>query len=381
MATNGRGAATILWSGLIIALCFTAQARAEEVTPATLVGSLGDESFSVREAAARELARLGLASKEALTAGAMQGDLEVRLRCQELLQAMLRNDLEKRLAAFLADSEGKGTHNLPGWERFRKRCGNERAARELFAELVRSEAGLLEALDAKSPGLSEIFSERVDALQQYYYSGRREQIPASTVAALLLVGIEPEVQVDIQVGFIMYNFLTQSNSSQALSEGPQAETLRGLLEAWVARGSHEAQGYHNLSLALRYNLKNAGLALGRKVISTPGASPNALQNAAIAVGKYGEKDDMKLLEPLLNNATVCHTWSNPQFKNLIKTEIRDVALVMLIRMTGQEPKDYGFNLLQPTPMTVYQIYSFGFPEQADREAALAKWNAWAATRK
>jgi hypothetical protein len=367
---------------LLIAMAWPALVHSEEaVSPAELVARLGDESFSVREAAARELARLGLASKDALTAGAMQGDLEVRLRCQELLQAMLRNDLEKRLAAFLADSEGKGKHDLPGWERFRKRCGNERPARELFAELVRSEAGLLEALDAKAPGLSQMFNERVDSLQQYYYSGRREQISAATVAALLLVGVEPDVQIDVQVGFIMYNFLSQSNSTQALSEGPQSETLRGLLEAWVARGNHESLGYYNLMLALRYNLKDAGLALGRKVIATHGASPNALQNAAIAVGKYGNKDDRKLLEPLLNNTTVCHTWSNPQFKNLIKTEIRDVALVMLLRMTEQEPKDYGFNLLQPTPITVYQIYSFGFPEQADRDAALGKWNAWAAAQK
>jgi hypothetical protein len=173
----------------------------------------------------------------------------------------------------------------------------------------------------------------------------------------------------------------QSPSAAALAEGPQAGTLRGLLEAWVARGTHEMLGYYNLQLAMRYNLKEAGLELARKVLTTPGASTNALQNAALAIGRFGDKSDRPRLEPLLKNSTVCHTWSTPKVQNaLVKTEIRDVALVMLLKLTDQEPKDFGFNLLEPSTLTVYQIYSFGFADNADREAALAKWNAWAAQK-
>lgn len=351
-----------------------------QVEPAALVSRLGDESFGVREEAARELSRRGLVVQSALEEGAAlgQGDLEIRLRCQELLKSLLRGDLEKRLAAFIADTEGKQTHRLPGWDRYRKTCGTSRAARELFAEIMRSETALLETLDAQPAQLGQIFSERVDALQNIYYSGSRDQISPATVAALLLVGIDPGVTIDAQTGFIMHNFLLQQNTAQALAEGPRSESLLVLLEGWIGRGSQETLGYYNLSLALRYNLKNTGLVLGRKILAMPGASTNSLQQALISVGRFGGKDDRPLLEAHLKNNTTCHTWSNPQFKNLIKTEIRDVALVMLLHVTAQEPKDFGFVLLQSNPMTVYHIYSFGFHEPADRDMAFAKWNEWAA---
>lgn len=385
MKVSGR-----LWASLlgIVTLAASTSYGGDEtpgrntpLEPPVLVARLGDESFAVREAAAQELRRWGMAAKEALTEGVWQGDLEISLRCQELLQLALRSDLDSRLAAFIADTDGKEAHHLPGWERFQKKCGNSRPAREFFAELIRHETPLLEALEARASDLSQVFADRVQALQAFYYSGNREQISAASVGALLLVGVDPDVNVDVQTGMTMYNFLVQSNSAAALTEGPRSETLRSLLEAWVARGSNDLLGYNNLMLALRHNLKNAGLELARKVLAGSGASTNTLQYAAIAVGKFGNKSDLSRLEPLLKNGTVCHTWSNPQFRNLIKTEIRDVALVMSLRLTGQEPKDYGFTLLQDNPMTVYHIYSFGFHEPADREAALAKWNAWAAQGK
>lgn len=353
-----------------------------QMEPQSLIARLGDESFGVREEAARELAKRGLAVHDALLQASKpgQGDLEIRLRCQELLQSLMRSDLDKRLAAFIADTEGKLTHRLPGWERYRKCCGGSRAARELFVEIVRAEASLLETLDAQPPDLGQIFAQRVDSLQNIYYSGSRDQIAPATVAALLLVGIDPAVTLDAQTGLTMHNFLVQQNTSQALAEGPRSETLLVLLESWIARGSQDTLGYYNLTLALRYNLKTTGLTIGRKILAMPGGSTNSVQQALISVGRFGGKEDRPLLEAHLKNNTVCHTWSNPAFKNLIKTEIRDVALVMLLHVLGQEPKDYGFVLLQPNPMTVYHIYSFGFHEPADRDTALAKWAQWSATQ-
>jgi len=59
--------------------------------------------------------------------------------------------------------------------------------------------------------------------------------------------------------------------------------------------------------------------------------------------------------------------------------VRDIVLAILVHMTGQDPKAYGYNLLAPDPETIYRVYTFGFLEDKERDAAFAKWNKWAAS--
>ena len=59
----------------------------------------------------------------------------------------------------------------------------------------------------------------------------------------------------------------------------------------------------------------------------------------------------------------------------INVEVRDVALVVLLRMTGRDPGEYGFKLLKENPETLYYTYTFGFIDNEEREAAHAKWAA------
>ena len=57
----------------------------------------------------------------------------------------------------------------------------------------------------------------------------------------------------------------------------------------------------------------------------------------------------------------------------IKVQIRDVALVILLRMTGKDPGQFGFKLLRENPQTLYYAYTFGFIDDTEREAAHANW--------
>ena len=51
---------------------------------------------------------------------------------------------------------------------------------------------------------------------------------------------------------------------------------------------------------------------------------------------------------LLKDKKVCHKWSNQQLKKTgtIDVQVRDAALVVLLRMTGKDPAEFGFNLGQ-----------------------------------
>src|SRR5262245_13908089 len=104
-------------------------ARASE-----LVLQLADPRFKVRDAAAREIKKLGRLAKPALLEGMKSKDPEVWSRCTQLLPEVLALDLKARVDAFLADTEGKQKHELPMMERYQKFAGNDVPARKLYAE-------------------------------------------------------------------------------------------------------------------------------------------------------------------------------------------------------------------------------------------------------
>jgi hypothetical protein len=67
----------------------------------------------------------------------------------------------------------------------------------------------------------------------------------------------------------------------------------------------------------------------------------------------------------------------------LTAQLRDVALVVLVRLTGQQPADYGFPYLQAVPglKTLPSPDRLGFAGDPDREAALKKWKEWSAGQK
>src|SRR5580692_645020 len=80
-----------------------------------LIRRLGSEVYREREEAQSDLAKMGRMARPALLkAGA--------------------EDLKARLETFLADSESKYEHDLPGLKHFRKIAGADKEARDLFVE-------------------------------------------------------------------------------------------------------------------------------------------------------------------------------------------------------------------------------------------------------
>ena len=104
--------------------------------------------------------------------------------------------------------------------------------------------------------------------------------------------------------------------------------------------------------------------------------------AAIVLGRFGSVDDAHYLVPHLDDARVFHTWSNPQLQpEPIMIQVRDVMLAMLLRMRGQTPEGCGFELLEPFPETIYQIWTFGFLKDHNRDVTFAKWREVAEGRR
>jgi len=343
-----------------------------------LVQQLGDPSFFKREQAAEALARRGVAGTAVLTEALKDPDFEIRWRARRILQRVVQDEFEARLAAFVADVGGTEEHRLPGWRRFRDLVGDHREAREMFAQMTRTEGALLSAYQERSPETSELFAAHVAWLQSRIASGNSDAraVPPQTVATLLLIGSDETLKDHSQGLSQLYPLLSHPAAMPSTAPAAHPSILRTLLEKWASSAASSGSCY-GMMLALKYDLKEAGLQQAKEFIERGTTSPSTLQYAIIAVGRFGSEQDIGLLKPLLENKTVCHTWSNPALKKngTIQVQVRDAALAVLLRMTGKDPGQFGFKLLRENPETLYHVYTFGFIDDKEREAAHAKWAA------
>jgi hypothetical protein len=207
-------------------------------------------------------------------------------------------------------------------------------------------------------------------------SSATTSVPPETVAALLLIGADGTLKLHAQSLSQLYQLLSYEETKQSITTGAHAPTLRSLLEKWVISAGSSGSMY-GMRLALKYDLKKAGLRQATKSLDEGTTSSSTLHYAIITVGRFGGDEHTPLLTPLLDDKTVCHRWSNRGLKKegTIDVQVRDAALVVLLRLKGKDPSQFGFNLLRENAETLYYVYTFGFIDDEEREAAHAKWAA------
>jgi hypothetical protein len=352
------------------------------VTPrhiAWWVRCLGDRSYKIREAASRALTEAGPPAKAELLKALNDPDAEIRRRARTILGDVLELDFRARLEAFVADTKGVGHHDLPGWERFRRLLGQDAEARQLFAEMQRAEPGLFEAAEAGPEYVDDAVQARCLQMQQAMQIpglAARQRPSVGSVAAILFVAADDEVPLSQQVVAYVNSFSYQQPFQQAINGGEKALLLRKLLGGWVRRSLaiDRTTSYQSLLLALRYDLKE-GVQPALEALKDAKLPPNMRQYPILLIGKLGGPRHVAALAPLLNDTAVCIT---QRFNNntQVDTQVRDVALAVLVRLTGQDLKDYGFRRAQETRIMYLNPASLGFGTQAERDAALKKWHDW-----
>jgi hypothetical protein len=376
------------------------------------VRQLADPSFAERDRARAELFRLGLSAREAMLRGTADADPEVRRCCRALLPAVLEADRKARVDAFLADKSGKKEHDLPGWARFKAITGDSPAARQLFAEMMKGDGGRFLAdydaswdrrrdsaagtakpaaagADAPTPeAASDLFLGRCQALQERLYGnmrmgglaqpGNQPQITVGEVASVLFVAADGRLRLPPNAGWVVPQFLYQPAPRQALTEGTQPSPFRKLLLAWMNNQTDENGMQQVFYLAINLDIKEA-LDVAVRTLKEKKVRGHGLAMAMIVAGKLGGKQHLPLLEPLLTDNTALGTF---RFNDVnITTEMRDVALAVSVKLTGQQHKDYDFPFLKLGPNMLEQSpYYLGFTSPAQRDAAFKRWEKWKAAQ-
>jgi hypothetical protein len=340
-----------------------------------LVEKLGHPSFEVREFAAQRLQEIGLPARPALMNALKSADLETRMGAHRVLVHIMQEDFDAQLQAFVEGKDGDGLH-LPGWELFSRLVGDTAEARRLYAEMIRHEPELLEKLDdlsGQAEPLRRLYEQRVQLLSNASRVGRSHHLTIPCVATLLLVSQQPEVK-STSAESRLYAFLVEPSIKREIMGGAHFSIVQKILAKWVSSGNSQ---HYALRIALAYELESAGKELARGILTADTPSGTAVAYAAMVMARFGDSADLRLLLPHLTNSTVFHSWHNAQLKKEpIRIQVRDAVLAMSIRLTGQQPPDYGFKLLRSDEDTIYKVYTLGFLEDAERDAAFQKWRTW-----
>lgn len=357
-----------------------------ESTPeraARLVQSLGSTEFTVREQAAVALLRLGAEAQTALEQGAQSQDAEVAQRCGEILGLVREAEAEAQLVAFTKDRDGSQGTSLPGWKVFRESVGSDEASRELFVMMHRLEPKLLRSLDGNLDEAADLLRGRTQALYRLAYqsTGVSQHLALGQAASLFFVASYPDLNVINETMAQLLTFSFQPSVKQALGE--ESPTKR-LISRWVESTVDKDGAYYGLRLALQHDMPSGlapALAIAQQpgvapagALQRPGVEPQMLQFGVMGVARFGGKENIAALAPLLGDDAVCYAQNrNGQ---LYTTQIRDLALASIVHLSGQKFENFGLPQVESNSQTVFNPTSVGFADEQSRTAALRTMDDW-----
>jgi hypothetical protein len=351
---------------------------------------LGDSSYHTREAAQRRLVEIGEAARPAVAAGLQDADPEIRARCRRIAQGLdiaakesAKRRLESQLERFIADAGTDRPYDFPGWERFRGTIGNDSGSRQVFAELFRREVDLMAAASGPVAEAQQLVESKCRDLQLRMRGPARVREPIAWQSSVALAWLAGRSDVELRANemSMLYAALVQSDVRRSLDNKEQGPAIRNVIGAWVSAengGRDDGSVYQKLSLAINLEIKQ-GVPLAARLLRE---RRGTLQPATVAqcvqvFAKLGGKDQVPLLVSLLDDKTVCYTVRSNN--DTLQTQVRDIALATLVRVTDQELRDYGFTRAPyrtsgtaPSPHTL----GFSTSQESAREDAIKKWRAY-----
>ncbi|MEM9187037.1 MAG: hypothetical protein AAGB00_11125, partial [Planctomycetota bacterium] len=116
-----------------------------------------------------------------------------------------------------------------------------------------------------------------------------------------------------------------------------------------------------------------GIALGDRKVRP--AHPQFRATALLMAGKLGGPGDVPRIAELLDDDAVCASQSGRAGvkAKLLDVQVRDVALAVVLHLTGEQPADYGYPTVVAHSERLYVMHTLAFHDQKARTAALAKW--------
>jgi hypothetical protein len=379
---------------VVVALCSAAPAQstgtATEPVIRRLIRQLGADDFDQRQTAAERLIEIGPDALPLLEEAHEQSADEIRSRAGRLVQQLVREHHERGLALLLTRAQEPAPAGLPGWDEFARIAGDAPEARQLFATMLRLEPGLMGLIGGDSERLRAEVDARLGEWQYLAVQSNARHASVETVAVLLLATLAddtdrsaPSPQRGVFIGrmmtpslsMILPALLKQGPFWQAArAEEPAAAPLRRLLAEWVQRPT-VAPAAERMQIGSIFTLAEC-VTPARQLMQEGTDDRRSLESALLLLARYGTLELVPELESRLDDETVLTTSTIRGVKS--ETRIQDAALLAVVLLTKQEPKEYGFLNVAEHDIHGYSQTSAKLESDAARTKAQTQWRKWRA---
>jgi hypothetical protein len=371
------------------------------------VKKLGNPRFAERNAAQLKLRALGPRALPAVIAGQQHADLEIARRCAELVEVLRADWLQRFRADLQADETGRKDHDHPIWRRYKQIAGDNRASRELLAEMLQDQrrARLLDSVEFAPEQASEVYRREVERLVENTEQG----------VGLLFVPLDPMKPkppdptprpAEVAVGFYLGTFPATARVFAAPGEqgevhalrpvqesfglfhnpfqdgvrGPHGAPFKRLFAAWLAQRANPESIFNGLDNA-RTGMVAEALPVARAIAANDKLPIKCRAATCPVLGMYGGPEDERLVAAFLTDATVFHASEDPNRKTI--TQVRDLALGTLVAMRGLNPNKVGFPSFAnqdygPNSYVYFYPHELGFLDDTSRAAAHKRGREWLA---
>ncbi len=357
-----------------------------------LVRKLGDPSFQERQAASRELAKLGLGALKAIEEGLQNPEPEIASRCESLYPKFRILDLKRRIEEFAADKEGRIANTLPLGAAYEKICGKDENARKFFIELCKNNLQMLDDAATNPKTMGKAYFDLAKKLENRGNGG----------AALLLIGADEKIAPSIdqanreQPAGQNYERLTRvlctPKNEAAMMDANNGRYLRKLLYAWAKRHpeAHDVHDFVKFVLDLiRRNPKKLQndpdtleFLMNYAVLKHKPVMRDEKSTAMdmVVASSLSKNDKFTFFEDkLFKNESVLLTGVRCDVKGTtiqVDTLVCDYALAICVKLSDQSYQDYGFDIFgSRSDMPSSWAYS-GFAKDETRKAAFKKYEEW-----
>lgn len=340
-----------------------------------LVTKLGSPKYREREQAHKTLREMGrLALPVISDAAESHPDPEVRSRASLLVPLAVADDMAVRIAVFLKDTEGKYEHDLPAWKEFLKIAGDDPSARELFVLLIK-DPDCMNILAGFALGEKEV-AARLTARREEIHSlmyprvavqGNQRYVP--TLADAMVIAFAEGVlnKYDTPRTSPTMTTLNSRVNFRKEIDGQYGPAVQNIIVNWLETRNDSIGLSQALSLARTLNLAEL-VPICSKILENKGATGINRANAAVQIARNGDKKQIPLLLKVIDDDTVIRRIANQG-----DTELRDIALAMILVLLDQDHEEFGFKLRSNNASMKFSYTNYTFESEEKREAAFDKW--------
>ncbi len=344
------------------------------------VDELGANDFASREAAAGLLIQLAERSEcdrecvlSSLRNGLFHRSLETRLRSKHLTQRIQQKRVDEQLSMLTNPKCDTKQVELAGWRTFASIAGDDSTTRAFFAKLYRSNERRIERLTQSDRLESSMMNRTHTWLDRNSIDGW-----ALAILADCTLGQHHNSNGSL---FLLHS-LTRDQIAPPPFHPTDGVILHRLIGGWLYERSEVGCLMDHLLVAMRYHCRDHAASACDRILCDTSAPASWQGTAVLSSALLSSKEstvpssqdavDQQLLQRLNDRRRIGVVMMIPEYKKVLHTEVRDVALATLLYRHQIDPRMSGFVDLQADPALLFRVESLGFATATERELAHKK---------